>query len=102
MAAEAAHRQGKFFEMYHKIFDNQRVMSPEKYLEWAAEIGLDVEQFKKDMASAEVKQRIDADKAEASRLGVTATPGFFINGRYLSGAQPFEAFKAAIDRELKG
>ena len=54
-----------------------------------------------DVASAEVRARIDEDKSEARRLGVTGTPGFFINGRFLSGAQPFSAFERMIDEELK-
>jgi len=100
-AAEAAHRQGKFWEMHDKIFANQREMSPEKYVEYAGELGLDVGQFQKDVASAEVKAKVDADSQEAAKLGVTGTPAFFINGRFLSGAQPYESFKRLIDEELK-
>ncbi len=99
-AAEAAHRQGKFWEMHDKIFENQREMSPEKYEEYAAEIGLDMEQYKRDLTSSQVKSRIDADTKDAQKLGVTGTPAFFVNGRYLSGAKPFEAFKEVIDAEL--
>ena len=57
--------------------------------------------YRADVASAEVRARIDEDKSEARRLGVTGTPGFFINGRFFSGAQPFEAFKERIDEELE-
>ena len=99
-ASEAAHKQGKFWEMHDKIFANQAEMAPEKYEQYAAEIGLDLERFKKDAASAEIKQRVDADKKEAASLGVTGTPSFFINGRFLSGAQPADAFKRLIDEEL--
>jgi protein-disulfide isomerase len=99
-AAEAAHRQGKFWEMHDLIFGNQREMSPERYVQYATELGLDVDKFKKDVESAEVKKRIDDDTSEASRLNVRGTPAFFINGRYLSGAQPFETFKQRIDEEL--
>jgi protein-disulfide isomerase len=99
-AAEAAHRQGKFWEMHDRIFANQAAMSPEKYEEYAVEMGLDLDQFKKDVVSSEVKARIDADTAEAGKLGVTGTPAFFVNGRFLSGAQPFNSFKALIDEEL--
>jgi protein-disulfide isomerase len=99
-AAEAAHRQGKFWEMHDAIFAQQKELEPEKFLEYAEQIGLDVEKFKADLVSKEVKQRIDADAEEARRLGVTGTPGFFINGRFLSGAQPFESFKRLIDEEL--
>ena len=99
-AAEAAHRQGKFWEMHDKIFADQRGMSEAKYLTYADELGLDVEKFKKDIASSGVKQKIDADAQEAAKLGVTGTPAFFVNGRFLSGAQPFSAFKTLIDEEL--
>ena len=99
-AAEAAHRQGRFWEMHDRIFANQREMSPEKYEEFAAEIGLDLEQYKRDIASPEVKSRIDADTREAAKVGNRGTPGFFINGRLLRGAKPFESFKAIIDEEI--
>jgi protein-disulfide isomerase len=100
-AAEAAHRQGKFWEMHDKIFAAQKEMSEEKYLEWAQEMGLDMEKFKKDIASKEVKDTIASDTKAASKLGVTGTPTLFINGRFLSGAQPFDKFKTIIDEELK-
>src|SRR5262245_167694 len=99
-AAEAAHQQGKFWEMHDLIFGNQEAMSPEKYVEYAKQLNLDVARFERDVASAQVKARIDADSAEAERLGVTGTPAFFVNGRFLSGAQPFPAFKELIDQEL--
>jgi protein-disulfide isomerase len=99
-AAEAAHRQGKFWEMHDLIFADQRGMSPEKYEEYATQIGLDVERFNKDIASADVKKKVDADAAEAAKLGVTGTPAFFVNGRFVSGAQPFTTFKSMIDEEL--
>jgi protein-disulfide isomerase len=99
-AAEAAHLQGKFWEMHDRIFANPRELSDEKYREYARELGLDLARFDRDRASAEVKKRIDGDEQEAAKLGVSGTPAFFINGRFFSGAQPFEAFKSAIDREL--
>ena len=99
-AAEAAHRQGKFWEMHDLIFGNQEAMSPEKYVEYAKQLQLDVARFQRDVASAEIQSRIAADSQEADRLGVTGTPSFFVNGRFLSGAQPFDAFKELIDQEL--
>ncbi len=83
------------------IFESQREMSAEKYVEYAGKIGLDVNRYKKDLASAKVKKRVDGDSAAAAKLGVTGTPAFFVNGRYLSGAQPFSSFKRLIDEELK-
>jgi protein-disulfide isomerase len=99
-AAEAAHRQGKFWEMHDKLFADQQGLSEAAYEKHAKELGLDLERFKKDYASPEVKARVDADMREANQLGVNGTPGFFVNGRFLSGAQPFEAFKTLIDQEL--
>jgi protein-disulfide isomerase len=100
-AAIAAGKQGKFWEMHDKIFANQREMSPEKYVEYATELGLNVDQFKADAASPEVKAVMDNDTKEAASLEVTGTPAFFINGRFLSGAQPFPSFQRIIDEELK-
>lgn len=100
-AAEAAHRQGRFWEMHDKIFANQRDLSVATLERHAREIGLDMEQYRRDVASASVKQRIDADMAQASELGVSGTPAFFINGRFLSGAQPYPNFKRMIDAALE-
>jgi len=99
-AAEAAGRQGKFWEMYDKIFANQRDLKPETFRTYAKDLGLDVARFDKDVADASVKQRIEADTKEAEKLGVAGTPAFFINGRYLSGAQPYESFQKIVDEEL--
>jgi len=99
-AAEAAHSQGKFWEMHDLIFANQGQLGDAKYQEWAHQIGLDMDRFAKDLKSPAVAQRIDTDSQEAAKLGVSGTPAFFVNGRYLSGAQPFDRFKAVIDDEL--
>jgi protein-disulfide isomerase len=101
-ASIAAQEQGKFWEMHDKIFANQRELSDAKYVEWARELGLDVARFDADRKSEATKQRVKDEEDEANRLGVTGTPAFFINGRFLSGAQPFEAFQRVIDEELKG
>jgi protein-disulfide isomerase len=99
-AAEAAHRQGKFWEMHDLIFADQRGMNTEKYEEYATQNGLTLEQFKRDASSAEVKKKVEGDLAEAAKLGVTGTPAFFVNGRFISGAQPYTTFKSMIDEEL--
>ncbi|MCP5057574.1 MAG: thioredoxin domain-containing protein [bacterium] len=99
-ASVAAGAQGKFWEMHDAIFKNQSNLSEAAYEGYAKELGLDVAQFKADMASPASQKQIDADKSEAATLGVTGTPSFFVNGYFLSGAQPYEAFKAKIDREL--
>jgi protein-disulfide isomerase len=102
LAAEAASRQGKFWEMHDKIFANQQNMTADRYVQYARELGLDVQRFVKDRDSADVRQRVEADKKEANALGVSGTPGFFINGHFVSGAKPFDEFKKLIDQELAG
>jgi protein-disulfide isomerase len=100
-ASEAAHRQGRFWEMHDRIFQNQRDLSIATLESHAKAIGLDMDQYAKDVADPSVKKRIDEDMAQAGELGVSGTPAFFINGRFLSGAQPFENFKRAIDAALE-
>jgi len=100
-AAEAAGMQGKFWEMHDEIFKNQRDLSPATFERYAGEIGLDVKQYKKDLDSKTLRDRIDGDLSQARQLGVTGTPAFFINGRFLSGAQPISSFKRLIDEALK-
>jgi len=86
--------------MHDLIFANQRQLEAEIFFGYAKQLGLDEGKFKADYAAAEIKKRIDADAAEAASLGVTGTPGFFVNGRFLRGAKPFEEFKKMIDEEL--
>ena len=99
-AAEAAHRQGKFWEMHDLIFANQQQLEPAQFETYAAQLGLDVARFKADSGSMEVRSRVDADAREAAGMGVTGTPGFFINGRFVSGAKAYEEFKKIVDEEL--
>jgi hypothetical protein len=67
---------------------------------YAQELQLDVAKFKADM-KGECMQIVQKDMKDLQALSVAATPGFFVNGRFLSGAQPLEAFVALIDEELK-
>lgn len=99
-AAEAAHRQGKFWEMYDLLFANQKQLEPDQFVTYATQLGLDVNRFKADYVSQEVRARVDADEKEGAALGINGAPGFFINGRFLYGAQPYEAFKKMVDEEL--
>ena len=101
VASEAAHRQGKFWEMHDKIFSNQRDLSIPTLEGHARSIGLDMDRYAKDIADGSIKKKIDADLKEASGLNVSGTPAFFINGKFLSGAQPFANFKRLIDAALE-
>jgi len=99
-AAEAAHQQGKFWEMHDKIFANQRALNYDQYVKYASELGMNVEKFEKDFRSPTVKNRVDGDSKEAAGMGVTGTPGFFLNGKFFSGAKSYDSFKKLIDEEL--
>jgi len=100
-AAEAAAEQGKFWEMHDKLFENNKDMTDANFEVWAKDIGLKVSQFKKDMASSDVEDRIKEQQAQGMTLGARGTPAFFVNGRFLSGAQPQAAFEKLIDEEMK-
>jgi protein-disulfide isomerase len=100
LAAEAAGRQGRFWQFHDKLFANQDKLQRDALTGYARELELDTTRFEADMRAPEAQERVDADAAEALSLGVEGTPGFFINGRFLSGAQPFETFAAIIDQEL--
>ena len=101
LAAEAAHKQGKFWEMHDKLFENQTKLGPEDVKQYAKELGLNVSQFDSDVQSPATKKRVSDDMAEASSLGIGGTPAFFINGHFLNGAQPFEEFAKTINAELQ-
>jgi protein-disulfide isomerase len=97
----AAARQGKFWEFHDKLFADQKNLKPEAFNRYAQEMGLDMMQFAKDSVDPATQKQIDADVAEARSLGVTGTPGFFVNGLFLRGAKPFEDFARVINAELK-
>lgn len=99
-AAMAAHAQGKFKEMHEKLMANSGKLTREKILELAKEVGLDVARFTKDLDTNAHKSEIDLETKEAMNIGATGTPASFVNGRYLSGAQPYESFKKLVDEEL--
>jgi len=101
LASEAAGKQGKFWEMHDKLFANNKALNDGNYVAWAGELGLDVEQFKKDMKDPGLKKKITAQQAQGMTVGARGTPAFFVNGRFISGAQPFPNFKKLIDEEMK-
>lgn len=103
-AACAAGKQGKFKQMYDLIWEKGfkagRNLGLENMQKLAQEVGLDMARFKADMDGACTTQ-VKQEQAEMSRVGTSGTPAFYINGRYLSGAQPIDNFKRLIDEELK-
>jgi protein-disulfide isomerase len=99
-AASCANAQGKFWDYHAKLFANQSALGEDKLKEYAKDVGLDGGKFEQCLAEKPFKKKIDEDIADGEKVGVSGTPAFFINGRMLSGAQPFEKFKEVIDEEL--
>ncbi len=100
-ASVAAQRQGKFWEMHDLLFANQKKLDEATFKGHAEALGLDLARFEADLKSSEVAALVAKDQAEARALGVTGTPGFFVNGRFLSGAKPVSSFQKLIDAELE-
>ncbi len=100
IAAECANEQGAFWEYHDLLFENQDNFNQEMFIGFAEELELDVDQFTTCQNDEGVRNEVIADYAEAQRLGVSGTPTFFINGRRVVGAQPYEVFQGVIDEEL--
>ncbi len=102
-AGEAAHcagDQGKYWEYHDRLFANQGQLQPEELKQHAAALGLDAAAFNACLDSSKYGERVRDGVAQGTRLGVNSTPTIYINGRVLSGAQPYEAFVSVIDEEL--
>ncbi len=103
LAVCAADLQGKYAEMETAIWEKafaERDLSSEKLESLAKNLKLDMKKFKADMEGETCASWLRESQEELSRVGTRGTPAFYINGRYISGAQPLEAFKAVIDEEL--
>lgn len=101
-ASECAADQGKFWEMYDKIFEANLAedMSVSKWKTAAADLGLDTEQFNNCLDSGEKASQVAEDLSEGSGAGVQGTPGTFINGELVEGALPYDSFKQIVEAEL--
>lgn len=98
-ASLAAEQQDQFWEMHDKLFTSGRDLSRPTLVEHARDLDLDIVRFKRDLDSTVLIAQLDREVGEAEALGITGMPTFFINGRVVSGAQPYENFKALIERE---
>jgi len=99
-AALAAGVQCKYWPMHDKLFENQRSLDQASLEKYAAEVGLNVDRFKKDQNDPKWDQVIARDQALAQQLQATSTPQFFVNGRHISGARELNVFKGIIDEEI--
>jgi protein-disulfide isomerase len=99
-AAQCAAEQGKFWQFHDRLFGDQSRLGDEDFKQDAAQLGLDTSQFNACFDSRKYRAEIDKDILAGTEAGVSGTPAFYINGRMLSGAQPFAQFKRVIDEEL--
>lgn len=103
-AAEAslcADDQGQFWEMHDAMFEKSGGLNVASLKTRAADLGLDEDAFGSCLDSGQFADQVAADVTAGRALGVSGTPALFINGRYLSGAQPFEVIARVIDDELQ-
>jgi protein-disulfide isomerase len=99
-AAEAAGKQGKFWEMHDLIFENQDKLNENYLLSLAEGLSLNLEQFAKDSKSKEVQNKIEMDFESGIRSGVNGTPTFYINGHWLlTYDETYESLLDAIQLE---
>jgi protein-disulfide isomerase len=99
-AARCAGDQEKFWEYHDRVYAGPSDGSPAALRAMAEEVGLDLAAFDECQSSRKYQAAVQKDLQEGAGLGITGTPGFFINGRFLSGAQPMEAFVRIIEEEL--
>ncbi|MBI5051002.1 MAG: thioredoxin domain-containing protein [Nitrospirae bacterium] len=98
-ASLAAAEQGKFWEMHDIIFENFNKLSEDKFKEFAAQLGLNVEKFTADYSSAKYDKEIQEDISLGNNIGVTGTPTLFLNGKRMM-RRSLEDFKESINNEL--
>ena len=113
LAACAAGKQGKFVPFYKTFWEksfkpyaesrgqNRDALAESTFMTWAKDLGIDTAKLKTDMEGQECNQFVQADMAELSKFRVSGTPAFFINGQFIGGGIPKEAFKQIIDEKLK-
>ncbi len=100
-ASICAAEQDRFWQFHDRVYASGPDASPETLQRLAGEAGLDGGKFASCVASGRASATVEKDLEEGTRNGVTGTPGFFVNGRSLSGNQPLEAFVRVIDEELQ-
>ncbi len=101
-ASECAAEQGKFWEMYDKIFaaNNAGTMSVDKWKAEAKSLGLNTKKFNECLDSGKYAAEISAEEQAGVAAGVEGTPATFVNGELVSGALPYDQFKSIIDSKL--
>jgi len=100
LATGAAARQGKFWELHDLLFKNMRSLGLENMVVYAAQAGLDIVQFKKDMEDPTLKDQVEYERDLAQKLGITGTPGIMVGDKQQVGWASYEAVDMMIKRAL--
>jgi protein-disulfide isomerase len=101
-AALAANKQNKYMEMHVALMDHKGGYSENAVAELAKKIGLDVDKFKKDMASDEIAKHLEEDQNLGMEIGAHGTPTFIIGNKIVPGAMELEEFKGLVAEARKG
>jgi protein-disulfide isomerase len=105
-AAEAAGRQGKFWEMHDLIFEGQSTWTAqndpeETFIGYARKLRLDIKQFRADLDSREVQNAIEKNEESGNQAGIEGTPTFFLNGVMIQNPRSYDEFKNLIQRTIQ-
>jgi protein-disulfide isomerase len=107
-AAEAAAAQGKFWEMHDRLYEKQAEWSTlsagdvtAKFVDYAKDLGLDADKFKKALDGKELQSVIDQDVADGTALGINGTPTFYFNGEQYTGKNDYSSLRDALEAKLK-
>jgi len=100
VAALAAQRQGKFWEMHDLLFANQGALDADAVAGYAQQAGVDMTRWKKDVADPALRKRVQHEVEVAGTLGARATPAFLVNGKLSVGWGSWLAFRHEVEQEL--
>lgn len=100
LAAECAAEQNRFFDYTDILYNNQDQLSEQELMDYANNLGIDTDKFSTCYSKDKTRLIVNGDLNEANKLKLSGAPSFFINGKLIVGAQPYEAFKTVIDDAL--
>lgn len=95
-----AGEQGRYYDFIDYLYSNMKTSDAAQASEYAAQLGLDKQSFEQCVAAGKYRETVRKDYELGQKLGVVGTPNFFINGRNIPGAGPYDGFKKIVDEEL--
>lgn len=99
IACRCAGKQNNYWQMFDNLIQGSS-LEKDAINKYAQELGLNLKAFKQCLDKPEIRQAVEDDLKDAARFGAQGTPSFFVNGRFIAGAFPFEEFKRIIEEEL--